>query len=193
MTINEIISALRRCIFSDTLLQLAADTIEKLESENNRLKANYEALKAQEEKSHQYCKNICEPKYKAEIERLEEVIVKGDFTSYTAFRASESWHRRNSEHIKRLEEEIEMLMSPALTIGNVNLSEDKIAKLISSSPGQIVPCNEKYIKAEVVKEFEERLNDYVFEAEANDDPQLKVRLLFADDIEKSKKEMVGEF
>ena len=48
------------------------------------------------------------------------------------------------------------------------------------------------LRAEAVKEFAERLNNYAFEAEANDDPQLKVRLLFADDIEKAKKEMVGE-
>lgn len=53
-------------------------------------------------------------------------------------------------------------------------------------------ASESDLKAEAVKEFAERLNDYVFEAEANDDPQLKVRLLFADDIEKAKKEMVGE-
>lgn len=44
MTIKEIISALRRGMFSDTLLQLAADTIEKLESENNRQKAEFERL-----------------------------------------------------------------------------------------------------------------------------------------------------
>ena len=50
----------------------------------------------------------------------------------------------------------------------------------------------KLAKAEAYREFAERLNDYVFEAEASDDPQLKVRLLFADDIEKAKKEMVGD-
>ena len=42
MTTKEIISLLRRGMFSDTLLRLAADTIEKLESENNRQKAEIE-------------------------------------------------------------------------------------------------------------------------------------------------------
>ena len=40
----------------------------------NRQKANYEALKAQEEKSHQYCKNVCEPKYKAEIKVKNKLL-----------------------------------------------------------------------------------------------------------------------
>ena len=37
----------------------------------NRQQAEIETLKAHEEKEHQYCKNVCEPKYKAEIERLQ--------------------------------------------------------------------------------------------------------------------------
>lgn len=44
MTTKEIISALRRGLFSDTLLRLAADTIEKLENENNRQQAEIESL-----------------------------------------------------------------------------------------------------------------------------------------------------
>ena len=36
-----------------------------------RKQAELETLKAHEEKEHQYCKNVCEPKYKAEIERLQ--------------------------------------------------------------------------------------------------------------------------
>lgn len=44
MSIKEIIKALRRGLFSNTLLQLAADTIEKLESENNSFKAEVERL-----------------------------------------------------------------------------------------------------------------------------------------------------
>lgn len=38
----------------------------------NRLQADYETLNQQEEKAHQYCKNVCEPKYKAEVERLKD-------------------------------------------------------------------------------------------------------------------------
>lgn len=45
MTIKEIVSALRRGLFSNTLLSLAADMIEKLENENNRQKAEIERFK----------------------------------------------------------------------------------------------------------------------------------------------------
>lgn len=41
----EIIKLLRRGMFSDSLLQLAADTIEKLEIENNSQKTEIERLK----------------------------------------------------------------------------------------------------------------------------------------------------
>ena len=42
----------------------------------NRLQANYDALKDQEEREHQYCKNVCEPNYKAEIESLSKAYSK---------------------------------------------------------------------------------------------------------------------
>ena len=45
----------------------------------------------------------------AEIERLREIIVKGDYSSYTARLATETWHRNNLEFIRRLEAEIERL------------------------------------------------------------------------------------
>lgn len=45
MSIEEIIKLLRRGMLSDSLLQLAADTIEKLESENNSQKAEIERLR----------------------------------------------------------------------------------------------------------------------------------------------------
>ena len=37
----------------------------------NRLQADYESLKQQEEKAHQYCKNECETKYKSQIQSLQ--------------------------------------------------------------------------------------------------------------------------
>lgn len=93
----------------------------------------------------------------AEIYKLQEIIARGDFTSITALRATQDWHRRNSEHIKRLEEEIEILMSPALTINNFDLSKEEIAELTRNLPKQIIPYNDEQIKAEAVKEFAERL------------------------------------
>lgn len=72
---------------------------------------------------------------KAEIERLQEIIVMGEFTSPTAVRAQQSWFRSNSEHINRLKEEIERLKSPCEM--QIEVSE-KI---------------ENSIKAEAVKEF----------------------------------------
>lgn len=40
----------------------------------NRQQAEIETLKAHEEKEHQYCKNVCEPKYKEEIEWLKKLL-----------------------------------------------------------------------------------------------------------------------
>lgn len=40
----------------------------------NQQQTNYESLKVQEEKEHQHCKNVCEPKYKAEIENLKNQV-----------------------------------------------------------------------------------------------------------------------
>lgn len=48
MSSEEIVKLLRRCMFSDTLLQIAADKIEELESETNRQKTEIERLKSLE-------------------------------------------------------------------------------------------------------------------------------------------------
>ena len=42
----------------------------------NRQKAEIEAWKDQEQRAHNYCKSVCEPNYKAEIQRLESEIDK---------------------------------------------------------------------------------------------------------------------
>ena len=82
------------------------------------------------------------------------------------------------------------------TIKLINRQKEEIERLEETknrlSYNLQAVLDERADHSEAVKEFAERLNDYVFEAEASDDPQLKVRLLFADDIEKAKKEMVGE-
>ncbi len=84
MTDNEIIKALEcccddklscrkcpyevvGCITGNNENSLHKDALDLI----NRQKENYEALNAQEEKAHNYCKNECEPRYKAEIARLQ--------------------------------------------------------------------------------------------------------------------------
>lgn len=80
MTDNEIIKANELCAKTPMACEecpyycrancvnsMTGDTIDLI----NRQKAEIETLKAHEEKEHQYCKNKCEPKYKAEIERLK--------------------------------------------------------------------------------------------------------------------------
>lgn len=61
--INEAIETLRYEIDEECHCDYIADELRCLISA-------YESLIAQEEKAHQYCKNVCEPKHKAEIERL---------------------------------------------------------------------------------------------------------------------------
>ena len=48
-----------------------ANDVQFLKDLINRLQAKYDTFKDQEEREHQYCKNVCEPNYKAEIERLK--------------------------------------------------------------------------------------------------------------------------
>ncbi|MBQ7296438.1 MAG: hypothetical protein IJW86_09650 [Clostridia bacterium] len=74
MTIKEIISALRRCMFSDTLLNLAADTIEKLESENDRQKAEIEKLQKAYECLEQHILEIQNETLRVFAERLKEYL-----------------------------------------------------------------------------------------------------------------------
>jgi hypothetical protein len=84
MTDNHIINILKFCAEDKSLscrdcpLQPKIDCFKLLSSSAldiiNRQQANYEALEAQEEKEHQYCKNICEPKYKAKIDELEKKL-----------------------------------------------------------------------------------------------------------------------
>ena len=55
MESKEIVKALRRGLFSNKLLQMAADTIETLESEINRLNARIEALDMDCKQLHNDC------------------------------------------------------------------------------------------------------------------------------------------
>lgn len=60
------------CNCSQITANAALDLINHQKAEIERLKRNYDALKYQENLSNRHCRNICEPKYKAEIERLKE-------------------------------------------------------------------------------------------------------------------------
>jgi ATPase subunit of ABC transporter with duplicated ATPase domains len=79
---------------------------------------------------------------KAEVEGLRDTIVKGDYSSYVARRATEDWHRMNLERIRRFEEEIERL---------VTLNSQLKAKVFE----------ERKAKAEAIKEFAERLHKHI--------------------------------
>lgn len=78
-TDEEIIKALECCkdccckqCDEEPDFQEAIDLINRQKAEIEQLKRNYDALKYQENLSNRHCRNICEPKYKAEIERLKE-------------------------------------------------------------------------------------------------------------------------
>lgn len=91
MTDNEIISALEVFlkairISGEQYIDISTETLagtlnliynlkadkEALIAGQETLQKAYEALKADEEREHQYCKNVCEPKYKARIESLQQ-------------------------------------------------------------------------------------------------------------------------
>ena len=93
----------------------------------------------------QFVKSVIN-RQKAEIERLRETIVKGDWSSYTARVATEAWHRTNSEHIRRIEAEIERL----------ERLRAELSKGVAYWQDEAVNA-----KREAVKEFAERLKDKI--------------------------------
>ena len=59
MSSKEIVKLLRRCMFSDTLLKMAADKIEELESEITRQQGEIERLKKTEIEIDDFCRRLC--------------------------------------------------------------------------------------------------------------------------------------
>ena len=123
------------------------------------------------------CRNFEEQNenLKAEIERLEKVQVQYVKAYFDEF-------------AERLKNDFRLAQ---LDIGLTSAVVDELAETMSNEFNTLADFTD-LIKAEAVKEFEERLNDYVIEAVVTDEPQKKVRILFADDIVKVKKEMAGE-
>ena len=82
MTDNEIIKAFEQHIERTKNIKYGARKKTLVDAELlkdildliNSQQAEIETLKAHEEKEHQYCKNVCEPKYKEEIEWLKKLL-----------------------------------------------------------------------------------------------------------------------
>lgn len=78
----------KQCENDEQLSKFALDLINRQQAEKEALiagqetmskyiedqQAEIERLKAHEEKEHQYCKNVCEPKYKEEVEWLKKLL-----------------------------------------------------------------------------------------------------------------------
>lgn len=105
---------------------------------------------------------------KAEIERLQEIIIMGKFTSPIAIRAQQSWYRQNRENINRLNEEIKKFKEECSCLGCEN---------------EWLKAHYEQVKAEAVKEFTEKLQDRCNAQEG---------CIYASDIGAVLKEMVGE-
>ena len=180
MTDNEIIKALECCSkitfncdgcplkhlkYSECYELVIRSTLDLI----NRQKANYEALKAHEEKEHQYCKNVCEPKYKAEIERLEQNLKEAHIDTKE--------HQAHIRNLKKVIDKIEDHINPL----PFETDYDKAIRIA---------------KAEAVKEFAERFENeltqieeiYIDEEHENFISANKVIALLVNLV----KEMVGE-
>ena len=79
-----------------------------------------------------------------------------------------------------------------LTAGIRDAIKTQKPVIVPDNEGIVIRIDKASTRAEAFNEFAERLDDYVVEAELTDDPQTKVRILFADYIEKVKREMAGE-
>ncbi len=80
LTDKEIIETTQKCLNSDCdgcdfrkFEYCRLELLKKLFCVAKQQQAEIEILKAHEEKEHQYCKNICEPKHKQEIENLNKI------------------------------------------------------------------------------------------------------------------------
>ena len=81
MSSKEIVKLLRRCMFSDTLLKMAADKIEELESEITRQQGEIERLKKTEIEIDDFCRRLCHMRMLngnviASYEDLQNYIIK---------------------------------------------------------------------------------------------------------------------
>ena len=130
MIINEAIETLRYEIDEECHCDYIADEIRVLISA-------YENLITQEEKAHQYCKNVCEPKYKAEIERLQKNLEEAHLDI-----------KEQRAGIESLEAENKLLIDR-----NCELAEKGEKAVINFVKSQ------NQIKAEAYKEFAERLKE----------------------------------
>lgn len=107
---------------------------------------------------------------KAEIKALRETIQRGDFTSITAQRANELWHRENCELIDRLKAEIE---KKGVEIDILIRKNKTLKDEVSESRAEVERLQEanksfscmglfySEIKSEARKEFAERLTDRI--------------------------------
>jgi hypothetical protein len=119
----------------------------------------------------------------AEIERLREIIVKGDYSSYTARLATESWHRNNLERIRRLEAEIERL-----TVYNANLICANTD--ITNRHKDYVEEAERIARADAITEFAKRAKSEVNGGQFASYKGLEIRNVI-DQIAKEMKEGKG--
>lgn len=102
---------------------------------------------------------------KEEIEKLQETILKGDFTSYVAEKAKDEWRRGNIEHINRLKAEIERLQkNEQIATEVIEESSAEVERLkegikfererVDNIPNLLLQA-----KSEAIREFAERLID----------------------------------
>lgn len=144
MSSEEIVKLLRRCMFSDTLLQIAADKIEELESETNRQKAEYEDWQEQFRHLDIECERLekANESQRAEIERLNDKVKRLQESVRLMLNYDDGDERIKSEARKEF----------------VNMAKQRIYKNVSApTPGQ------RY----VMKKFTELLDNLVKEMEEN--------------------------
>ena len=132
---------------------------------------DYEALKADEEREHQYCKNVCEPKYKAKI---ADEKAKGDICASVNKRQD-----KELERFKKIETAINKLWDETQKLATFkNKRKPTLEELLEYIEN---------LKDEAIKEFVERLKAKSWQGMWEGDSHVEV-----DDIDNLVKEMVGD-
>lgn len=169
------------CVFALNLIyRLQADK-EALIAGQETLQKAYEALKADEEREHQYCKNVCEPKYKAKI---ADERAKGDICAAVIARQDKEieCYRTKIERFEKIETAINNLWNEIQKLATFkNKRKPTLEELLEYMEN---------LKDEAIKEFAVRLKSKAYLE--NGVTGFQEMVVDVRDIDETYDEMVGD-
>lgn len=190
MTDNQIVMLMERCYNKKeavVITQFNSDntkttiTLDDILGVIYRLQKNYESLKGAEEREHQYCKNVCEPKYKAEI---ADEKAKGDICAAVIARQDKEieCYRTKIKRFEKIETAVNDLWGEIQKLATFkNKRKPTLEELLEYMEN---------LKDEAIKEFAARLKSKAYLE--NGVTGFQEMVVDVRDIDETCDEMVGE-